>query len=566
MFDPVRRHRSKASCSGSTWRRGSLLFSLALLTLALVPAGAQAVSRVSADFNADGNADLAVGAPGEDVGSVSNAGAVNVIYGTLGSGLGSTGNQLWHQDMDAIADSAEESDAFGASLAAGDFDGDGADDLAVGVLNESVGTVSDAGAVNVIYGTPGGGLKSTGNQFWHQASPGILDGAETSDDFGVSLAAGDFDNDGADDLAVGTWREDVGSATDAGAVNVIYGTPGGGAGLSASGDQIWHQDIAGIDDAAEDGDVLGFALTAGDFDGDKADDLAAGVFGESLGVAFTSSAGAVNVIYGTPGGGAGLTSADDQVWHQNIAGIRGVAEGGDSLGASLAAGDFDRDGADDLAAGVPLDDAGLPRGSGRPGAVNVIYGTPGGGAGLAPADDQIWHQDSAEILEKAERFDLFGSALTAGDFDGDGADDLAAGVPWEDRSATNAGAVNAIYGTPGGGAGLSPGGNQIWHQDSPGILDGAEAFDNFGGPLSTGDFDGNGADDLAAGVPEEDLGPATSAGAVNAIYGTPGGGAGLTASGDQIWHQDIAGILEEAEGGEHFGSALPSGSRWGLFF
>src|SRR5688572_32804273 len=46
----------------------------------------------------------------------------------------------------------------------------------------------------------------------------------------------DFDNDGFDDLALGVPNENVGSAVNAGAVNVIYG---GNAGLTATGDQIW---------------------------------------------------------------------------------------------------------------------------------------------------------------------------------------------------------------------------------------------------------------------------------------------------------------------------------------
>ena len=66
----------------------------------------------------------------------------------------------------------------------------------------------------------------------------------------------------------------------------------------------------------------------------------------------------------------------------------------------------------------------------------------------------------------------------AGDFNGDGHDDLAVGVPFEDLgSILNAGAVNAIYGSA---KRLRPDGNQFWHQDSPGIADVAEDGDLFG--------------------------------------------------------------------------------------
>ena len=50
--------------------------------------------------------------------------------------------------------------AHGATVAArsvqADFNHDGADDLAVGVPSEDVGSTHDAGAVNVLYGTAGG--------------------------------------------------------------------------------------------------------------------------------------------------------------------------------------------------------------------------------------------------------------------------------------------------------------------------------------------------------------------------------------------------------------------------
>src|SRR5262245_23043242 len=75
-----------------------------------------------------------------------------------------------------------------------DFNGDGFSDLAVGVPGEKIGTAVVAGAVNVIYGSPGG-LDSVNSQFWHQDVPGILDTAEPADVFGQALTAADFNND-----------------------------------------------------------------------------------------------------------------------------------------------------------------------------------------------------------------------------------------------------------------------------------------------------------------------------------------------------------------------------------
>jgi hypothetical protein len=181
--------------------------------------------------------------------------------------------------------------------ASSDFDGDGFDDLAVGVPEEDIGTIRDAGAVNVLYGSPGG-LTATGDQFFHQNTPGVQDTAERDDLFGDSLVTGDFDGDGFDDLAVGVPFEDIVNIGDeAGAVNVLYGSPQG---LTATGDQFLHQDSPGIRDRAELTDGFGRSLAAADFGRSPQSDLAVGVPSEDIGTIV--SAGAVNVLYGSPQG------------------------------------------------------------------------------------------------------------------------------------------------------------------------------------------------------------------------------------------------------------------------
>ena len=370
---------------------------------------------MTGDLNRDGYADLAVGAPGEDVGGAADAGVVHAIFGSA-AGLSSTGNQVWSQDSAGIADAAESGDGFGAALTGGDLNGDGAGDLAIGVPSESVLTTAGAGAVNVIYGSAGG-LASAGNQLWHQNSAGIADAAESGDRFGAALADGDLNGDGAGDLAVGAPSEGVGTQAGAGAVNLIYGSAGG---LASAGSQLWHQNSAGIAEGVESADRFGTALATGNLNGDTRDDLAIGVPSESVGT--TAGAGAVNLIYGSAGG---LASAGNQLWHQSSAGILDSSEGGDAFGSALASGDLNGDTRDDLAAGVPAESVGATAGAG---AVNLIYGSAGG---LASAGNQLWHQNSAGILDSSEGGDAFGSALAWGDLNGDTRDDLAIGVPSE---------------------------------------------------------------------------------------------------------------------------------------
>jgi len=71
----------------------------------------------AADFDNDGFADLAVGAPGEDIGTIVEGGAVNVVYGTAG-GLTGTGSQLFTQDSPGMPGMAEDTDLFAEALAA----------------------------------------------------------------------------------------------------------------------------------------------------------------------------------------------------------------------------------------------------------------------------------------------------------------------------------------------------------------------------------------------------------------------------------------------------------------
>jgi nucleoside phosphorylase len=222
---------------------------------------------------------------------------------------------------------AETGDQFGASVAGANFGKSSHADLAVGVVSEDVGAVMDAGAVNVLYGSSAG-LTATGDQFFHQDSSGVKDAAEADDEFGISLAGANFGKSSHADLAVGVIFEDVGALTNAGAVNVLYGSS---AGLTATGDQFWHQDSTGVNDTAEEFDSLGFSLAGANFGKSSHADLAVGVFEEDVGA--VGDAGAVNVLYGTS---AGLTATGDQFFHQDSAGVLDAAEAGDEFSTSLA--------------------------------------------------------------------------------------------------------------------------------------------------------------------------------------------------------------------------------------
>jgi FG-GAP repeat protein len=149
-------------------------------------------SEVTADFNGDGFEDKAVGVPYEHIGSIVYAGLVHVIYGSSPAGLSPTAvlpDQLWTQDSSGIEDFSEADDNFGG-VSSGDYNGDGSDDLAIGVQGEDIGSIVNAGAVHIIYGSSPAGLSATAvlsDQLWTQDSDFIEESAEADDSFGSSL-------------------------------------------------------------------------------------------------------------------------------------------------------------------------------------------------------------------------------------------------------------------------------------------------------------------------------------------------------------------------------------------
>ncbi|MGH2917008.1 MAG: FG-GAP repeat protein [Solirubrobacteraceae bacterium] len=496
-----------------------------------------------ADFNGDGFGDLAIGAPAEDVvvGTfiAPQAGQVSILYGSS-TGLLDTGNQIFNQNSPNILESAEANDRFGDALAAGDFDGDGRSDLAIGAPGEDLGTITDAGAVNVLYGTAGG-LSSARNQLFHQDTLGILDPAEAGDSFGESLAWGDFGRGSQGDLVIGVPLEDsVSSVANAGFVAVLYGSSSG---LTTSGNQFFSQGGTG-DAAGETGDTYGATLAAGNFGRSAETDLAVGAPLEDRG-SFVD-VGAVRVIYGSPNG---LVTPGDQFLFQS--GTITEFDQNDRFGSAFAAGDFDADSRADLAVGVPREDVG---GDDNAGQVNILYGSSTG----ISARGQILTQDTTSVPGDTEGDDRFGEALAAANFGNGAAADLAVGSPGEDSSlsfsgleSSNVGSVTVLYGT---GASLLTGtGSQSFHEDSDGVGGSRDAGDAFSSALTAWNFGAGAEADLAVGVPGEGVDGEDDAGSVNVLYGSS---SGLRGPGSQRWTQNSPGLLDQSESGDRFGAAL----------
>jgi hypothetical protein len=376
----------------------------------------------SGDFDADGYADLAVGVPGEDVGAVPDAGAVHVLYGGAG-GLADS-NQLWHQETPGMPGSNESQDFFGSALAAGDFDGDGYADLAIGTPSEDLGGVTDAGALVVLRGSASG-LATAGVARFSQGVGGISGRAKGG--FGRLLAAGDVTGDGRADLVVGIGA-DLGYGE---GVPAVYLLKGSSAGLTGAGSQfIDGQGELGLQYAGGGGASLG-DLTLSDFNRDGRADLA-----------FTAQEQYVALLHGHADGfhparlRAPGTPGRDAVWA-----IPGWAEDEDG---TVASGDVTGDGHPDLL--VRVDDP-----------VMLLRGT---AAGLGQSIIQ-WPVRSFANLAVLP--------LSGGGHAWLIAPVEAPGLP------DGAGAVTVLRGAANG----APGPATVWSQDSPGTEDSAEVGDQF---------------------------------------------------------------------------------------
>ena len=447
------------------------------------------------DFNGDGFDDLAVGMPELDLSAAPSAGGVYVILGGPG---GWASAQLLTSDT--FGRDREAGDRFGSALATGDFDDDGSIDLVIGIPGRTILGADSAGEIIVAYTTAGGRAEAVGGSSFGSPLFDIprtqvfsqfeLPGTPEADDlFGFSLATGDLSADGVDDLAVGSPFEDIqgplGPRQDVGTVHVIYGFRGFGLVVNTS--QQIDEDTPGVGLNANADERFGFALTIGQFTHNANADLAVGVPGEA--VFGSGQQGAVILFPGAPGG-LDPVGGEEVALSQQTAGILGTLQDGDEFGYALAAGNFDGDSWTDLAIGVPGESE---LGTTESGAVQVLYG---GAVGLTTNGDQFLVESSIDA--DVDAFDRLGMALVAGDFDGDGRDDLAMGAPLDNSLGfANAGEVTVVYGSP---TGVTFTGHQIFDMI---FFDTLEVGDQFGSTLAVGRFFSRfqGGQDLAVGVP-----------------------------------------------------------------
>ena len=321
----------------------------------------------------------------------------------------------------------------------GDFDDDGYADLVVGVPHEKVGTLSQAGWVLVLRGSPGG-LTSAGAQSWRQGKGGLPSQPSAGELFGNALAAGDVNGDGNADLAIGADRESdtpPEADDDGSGVHLLLG---GSAGLTSVGAQYFLATDLGMWPSSV------FKLTFGDFNRDGRDDLALG------------SVSATAVLHGHTDGlhPAPLPQAGtpgvDAVWP--------VGGADEDYGEVVAAGDLTGDGNPDLAVGA-----------------RVVLGTD---AGLGTTITDWAVRTTSDQRSPVDREPYGDIAVLP--FSGGSHAWLAATTVTRPPEQAPGGSVTVLRGTATG----DPGPATVWTQDSPGIKGAAEYGDSFGWSIGGG--------------------------------------------------------------------------------
>jgi hypothetical protein len=364
---------------------------------------------VLGDLDADGLADLLLGAPGNnELGS--DAGKAYVVLG----------RQLRNTDALDLEDAAHSfvgeamgDGAGGRVAAAGDVDGDGVPDLLVSAY-ESDEAAGNAGKVYLLRGA---------NLLPEATSLEQSDWAFLGDgggyELGVSVGGGgDLDGDGLDDMIMGGLGDG-----NQGFVHVVLG--------SASGSGTVPISMASYTLAGEaEGDNAGISSSlVGDVDGDGLTDLLIGAYGRDS--AGQAAGGAYLVMAASLGAvdGGGLGVADYRWTGQSSGDTAGFAVSG--------AGDVDGDGLADLLIGADCaGDTGELAGK----AYLILAGS------LGEADYASLVAADVEILGEVAGDRAGGSLASAGDVDADGRGDVLVGACYASQSSDREGKVYLVPG------------------------------------------------------------------------------------------------------------------------
>ena len=456
------------------------------------------------DINGDGIDDLVIGALGADqpganpYASAYNAGESYVVFGSAAPFPAALNLSALNGTNGFIINGIGASDYSGASVsAAGDINGDGIDDLIIGAYGVRPNIYSSTGESYIVFGSVAPFPAALELSSLNGANGFAINGINVVDhNSGWSVsAAGDINGDGVDDLIIGGPYADPGQST--GKSYVVFGSAGpfpaalNLAALNGANGFI----INGIDP----GDFSGKSVSAaGDINGDGIDDLIIAAPGADP--AGLYNAGECYVIFGsvTPFPAAFNLAA--------LNGTNGFTIDGSPLSSTIGwnsisvAGDINGDSIDDLVIGAS---EASPNGQLFAGMSYVVFGS----AAPFPAALELSSLNGVNgfIINGINENERSGwSVSAAGDFNGDGVDDLVIGAFGAyPNGASAAGAAGKTYVVFGSTSPFPAALDFAALNGANGFtLNGIDAGDQSGKSVSgAGDINGDGVDDLIIAAP-----------------------------------------------------------------